>query len=333
MVSFAVGGLLGDVFLHLLPHAFAAHGGHDHGGHDHSGGGGGGHVHSLEDLSIGLFVLLGMICFFLLDKFMRYSAGKGGGHSHGHSHGGDAALKKKDDDYDGQGKGKGKGAAEGEGEGGERAWYQQIKPGAWLNMLADTVHNFTDGLAIGATCHTGAGFSTMLAVLFHEIPHEVGDFAILLQQGFTKKQAFSAQFVSATGAFAGCFAGLMMGKVSKRRRGGRIPPVPPVPRRRGRHCHHPCRRRRRLSRHPSRHPSRRHPSRRRLSRRRPTSSTGCGCAMRDTLVSRERELTNLTCCVLCGYGCCSRALVIGKVKREREIPIGCVCGYAVPITR
>ena len=216
MVSFAVGGLLGDVFLHLLPHAFAAHGGHDHGGHDHGGdGGGGGHVHSLEDLSIGLFVLLGMICFFLLDKFMRYSAGKGGGHSHGHSHG-DAALKKKDDDYDGKGKGKG----EGEGEGGERAWYQQIKPGAWLNMLADTVHNFTDGLAIGATCHTGAGFSTMLAVLFHEIPHEVGDFAILLQQGFTKKQAFSAQFVSATGAFAGCFAGLMMGKVRKRRGGG-----------------------------------------------------------------------------------------------------------------
>ena len=43
-----------------------------------------------------------------------------------------------------------------------------------------------------------------------QIPHEIGDFAILVQQGFSKRSAFLAQFVSAVGAFAGCGAGLIL---------------------------------------------------------------------------------------------------------------------------
>lgn len=65
-----------------------------------------------------------------------------------------------------------------------------FKVAAYLNMAADIAHNFTDGLAIGASYVAGTtvGFVTMITVLVHEIPHEIGDFAILLQSGFSKKK-------------------------------------------------------------------------------------------------------------------------------------------------
>lgn len=85
-----------------------------------------------------------------------------------------------------------------------------LRPGAILNLAADTVHNFMDGLSIAASWCTGNGVATTVGIFFHEIPHEVGDFAILLQQGFTKRGAFLAQFVSAIGAFMGCGVGLYL---------------------------------------------------------------------------------------------------------------------------
>ena len=55
----------------------------------------------------------------------------------------------------------------------------------WLNLLADSMHNFTDGIALGAAFASGRGlaFATFLSVIFHEVPHEIGDFAILVQSG------------------------------------------------------------------------------------------------------------------------------------------------------
>jgi zinc transporter 7 len=47
----------------------------------------------------------------------------------------------------------------------------------------------------------GFGLSTTLAVFFHEVPHNIADFAILIQNGFTQSSALKAQFVSAFGAF------------------------------------------------------------------------------------------------------------------------------------
>lgn len=52
------------------------------------------------------------------------------------------------------------------------------------------------------------GATTTVAVFFHEIPHEVGDFALLVQSGFTKRQAMMSQFVTAIGALLGTLIGI-----------------------------------------------------------------------------------------------------------------------------
>jgi len=52
------------------------------------------------------------------------------------------------------------------------------------------------------------GATTTVAVFFHEIPHEVGDFALLVQSGFSKRAAMGAQFVTAIGAFIGTLIGI-----------------------------------------------------------------------------------------------------------------------------
>jgi zinc transporter 7 len=78
LLSFASGGLLGDAFLHLIPHAVSphSHGGDDH-GHTHSHDEGG-HSH---DMSVGLWVLAGIIAFLMVEKFVRIVKG-----DHAHSH-------------------------------------------------------------------------------------------------------------------------------------------------------------------------------------------------------------------------------------------------------
>ena len=54
---------------------------------------------------------------------------------------------------------------------------RRIKPVAWLILLGDTVHNFADGLALGAAVaqSISLGLSTMIALIFHELPHELGE--------------------------------------------------------------------------------------------------------------------------------------------------------------
>ena len=91
LLAFASGGLLGDAFLHLIPHASHSHlpDSEDH-GHEHSHGHSHeeeshGHSHS-ADMAIGLMVLMGIIAFMCVELFVRHMKG-GHGHSHGgHSH-------------------------------------------------------------------------------------------------------------------------------------------------------------------------------------------------------------------------------------------------------
>ena len=75
---------------------------------------------------------------------------------------------------------------------------------------ADFTHNITDGLAMSASFYASPtiGATTTVAVFFHEIPHEVGDFALLVQSGFSKRQAMGAQFVTAVGALIGTLIGI-----------------------------------------------------------------------------------------------------------------------------
>jgi zinc transporter 7 len=186
LLSFAIGGLLGDVFLHLLPHAqphkiHEAHEDHNHENelevgevkHDHS-----------TDMSIGLWVMAGILVFFCIEKYIRSITSTHSSHSHTHSH---------------------------------QQTTGGTTPTGYLNLIADASHNFTDGLAIGASflASKPVGISTTIAVFFHEIPHEIGDYAILIQSGFSKRNAMLAQLVTAIGALFGTICGLASEQISE----------------------------------------------------------------------------------------------------------------------
>lgn len=87
---------------------------------------------------------------------------------------------------------------------------RMIAPGLTCRCSADFTHNITDGLALSAAFYSSPtiGATTAVAVFFHEIPHEVGDFALLIQSGFSKRAAMGAQFVTALGALLGTVIGI-----------------------------------------------------------------------------------------------------------------------------
>ncbi len=89
---------------------------------------------------------------------------------------------------------------------------------AYLNLIGDGIHNFIDGMIIAASFifSPDLGFATTLAVIFHEIPQEIGDFAVLMYGGFAKRKALVYNFVSALTAVAGslvtyCLASYIQG--------------------------------------------------------------------------------------------------------------------------
>jgi zinc and cadmium transporter len=80
----------------------------------------------------------------------------------------------------------------------------------YLNLVGDGVHNFIDGMIIAATYAISfasgnyqLGFATTLAVIFHEIPQEIGDFGVLVYGGFSRKKALTFNFISALTAILG----------------------------------------------------------------------------------------------------------------------------------
>ncbi|CAG5095033.1 Oidioi.mRNA.OKI2018_I69.XSR.g13999.t1.cds [Oikopleura dioica] len=83
----------------------------------------------------------------------------------------------------------------------------------WMVILGDAFHNFADGLAIGAafSASYSIGLGTVFAVFFHELPHEIGDFAVLLSSGFTVKKAMFWNLVSSFTCFIGFFFGALLG--------------------------------------------------------------------------------------------------------------------------
>ncbi|KAG7297350.1 Zinc transporter ZIP13 [Plutella xylostella] len=81
----------------------------------------------------------------------------------------------------------------------------------YLNLMANSIDNFTHGLAVGGSFLVGfrVGVLTTFAILVHEIPHEVGDFAILLKSGFSRWEAAKAQFATASAGLIGAMTAVI----------------------------------------------------------------------------------------------------------------------------
>jgi zinc and cadmium transporter len=88
-----------------------------------------------------------------------------------------------------------------------------VHPFAIMNLIGDSVHNFIDGAIIAASYIVSfpVGIATTLAVLFHEIPQEMGDFGVLIHGGFSKKKALLVNFLTALTAIIGAAATLIIG--------------------------------------------------------------------------------------------------------------------------
>ncbi|KAK5944065.1 hypothetical protein PMZ80_003346 [Knufia obscura] len=282
MVAFAVGGLLGDTFFHLLPEIFL--------GEDESPTKV--RLVALEpnrNLLLGVFIFIGLATFMAMDKALRIATG--GAHSHSH----DVDLNKQADAIDKQDyrlqdmqklakqesheehkerlsnkpyndtfvsgvktrdvildlartntdirkRNTGLSQTDSNTENdlpdvpedestttsdptsltGAKPHHHphmpakdlnpSVKLAGLLNLVADFTHNITDGLALSTSFYSSPtlGATTTMAVFFHEIPHEVGDFALLIQSGFSKRSAMGAQFVTAVGAFLGTVIGILV---------------------------------------------------------------------------------------------------------------------------
>lgn len=213
MVAFAVGGLLGDTLFHLLPEIFLGEDSPEHVRFVL--------VEPNRNILLGLAILVGFMTFVGMDKALRIATGGADGHAHSHSHShaveDSVAITSSSTTSNGKNKGelkKRKSDAKTEANSLLETDKKEISPSTklagYLNLIADFTHNITDGLAMSSSFYASPtiGATTTVAVFFHEIPHEVGDFALLIQSGFSKRKAMGAQFVTAIGAFLGTFIGI-----------------------------------------------------------------------------------------------------------------------------
>ncbi|KTW29381.1 hypothetical protein T552_01335 [Pneumocystis carinii B80] len=220
-VAFAIGGFFGDILLHLLPEVFLD-------------------KKTDEDFNIALFdkqknivisffILTGFICFMLIDRTLRLFLEHDSNHGHNKKHTEDSDDKKhdkpvavstsislkSDDTNDIK---KRIVVNDEKKEDPPVSSEKNPKPAlsGYLNLIADFFHNFTDGLALSTSFYVSpiTGMTTTMTIFFHEIPREFGDFAVILHSGFTKYQALSCQFVTATSTFLGAFVGIILNKFS-----------------------------------------------------------------------------------------------------------------------
>ena len=80
-----------------------------------------------------------------------------------------------------------------------------IKKFVYLKVIGDGVHNLIDGMIIAASFFISItfGLATTVAVIFHELPQEIGDFGVLVYGGFTRYRALFVNFLSALTAVVG----------------------------------------------------------------------------------------------------------------------------------
>lgn len=92
----------------------------------------------------------------------------------------------------------------------ESVGHTHLAPYAWTNLVGDAVHNFLDGAVIATAflVDLHLGVATTIAVVLHEVPQELGDFAVLLRAGMRPGKALLFNFASALVSLAG--AGLVL---------------------------------------------------------------------------------------------------------------------------
>ena len=85
------------------------------------------------------------------------------------------------------------------------ATQNHVHPLAMMNLVGDGVHNFLDGVLIAGSylLSIPVGVATTIAVIFHEIPQEMGDFGVMLHSGMKVKKALLLNFVSALASVVG----------------------------------------------------------------------------------------------------------------------------------
>ncbi len=151
-ISLAIGALLGDAFIHIIPEAFKS---------------------NLGDNTVGILIVGGILLFFVIEKFI-----------HWHHHGEDKEE-------------------------------SEIHPVGKLVLFTDGFHNMIDGAIIGASFLVSipVGIATTLAVILHEIPQEIGDFAVLIHSGYTKRKALWYNFLSALTAVLGLIIVFLSGNL------------------------------------------------------------------------------------------------------------------------
>jgi len=151
LVSYAIGALLGAVFLDVLPEAFRM---------------------SANAGAVSGMVLLGILVFFTLEKVLIWR--------HCHRENCEAH------------------------EPHEHSMTDSGRSGTMI-IVGDTFHNFIDGIIIAAAflVDVHLGVVTSLAIIAHEIPQEVGDFAVLLHSGYSKQRAFQLNLISSVATLVG----------------------------------------------------------------------------------------------------------------------------------
>lgn len=88
----------------------------------------------------------------------------------------------------------------------------QVHASSWMIMIGDTLHNFLDGVAVAASFLAGAslGLITTLAIIFHEIPQEMGDFGVLIHAGYSRQKALLFNLLSAIAGVLGGIGGYFL---------------------------------------------------------------------------------------------------------------------------
>ena len=82
---------------------------------------------------------------------------------------------------------------------------KRIMPVVYLNLIGDAMHNFLDGIIIAAgfLAGTPTGIATTIAIAIHEIPQEIGDYAVLIKGGLSRMKALLSNFLTALTAIIG----------------------------------------------------------------------------------------------------------------------------------